>query len=393
MLSFLGSARLQKSLLLLCASHFMLDFFTGIWPIYKTIARIDLVEAGIVAGASGFLAESLQMGFGFFCDKGYRKAILILGLLLGSCVLLVPYAHSLTACFWVLFLLMLGSSSFHPAGAGYAGGLTDAHKGKTILFFSAGGMLGLALSQMVFTRIFHVCNGHALLLFLPVIAIICLLLYHPFPSLQKAPFSKESLMLAFAKAKKPLLLLYFIQLTNYTLVLSFLFLLPDILLHKMAGNWLAMGGGHFFFIIGAACALPPAGMICDRLGQRKVLITAISLAILFLYTFLQLPLLPGAMGATLLFCLGGCLNSINPIVVSWGHKIVPESPSTVSALLMGFAWCFANLGPLAAGCLSRCFQGPAILITLYWLGLLLVCSLVLTLMMPATETALESQDG
>lgn len=64
---------LKKSLALLFVSHLILDFFTGIWPIYKTIAQIDLAKAGLIAGLSGFIGEFLQIFFGYFSDRGYRK--------------------------------------------------------------------------------------------------------------------------------------------------------------------------------------------------------------------------------------------------------------------------------------------------------------------------------
>jgi MFS transporter, FSR family, fosmidomycin resistance protein len=396
MFPFLRSTELQKSLFLLCLGHFMLDFFTGIWPIYKTMANFDLAEAGLIAGCSGFLGESLQLGFGYFCDKGYRKKILILGLLCGSCILWITFSQSLISCFWILLLLTLGSSSFHPAGVGFAGGLTDAHKAKTILFFSSAGMLGLAISQIVFTRVLQFCNGHALLLFLPLAVVLFFLFSHKFPESQLSNMkilSRETLLISFAKAKKTLLLLYFAQLTNYSLLLAFLFLLPDVLVHKTNHPWLTMGGGHFCFILGSACALPPAGILCDRFGQRKVLITTICIGLVLFYTLLQIPYLTLLMGSVLLFCLGSCMNSINPIVVSWGHKIMPDNPSTISALLMGFAWCFAHLGPLSAGLLCKCFEQHAVIQTLYYLGFLLVLTLICSLLVPASRPAvLEVQD-
>ncbi len=71
---------MTRSLLLLWVSHLFLDFFTGIWPIYKTISQIDLAKAGLIAGLSGLIGEALQVWFsGFFCDRGYRKKLMMLG--------------------------------------------------------------------------------------------------------------------------------------------------------------------------------------------------------------------------------------------------------------------------------------------------------------------------
>ena len=65
MFSFLKSSSLVKNnLLILVVCHFVLDFFTGIWPIYKTIAGIDMAKAGLIAGITGFIGEALQLFFG-----------------------------------------------------------------------------------------------------------------------------------------------------------------------------------------------------------------------------------------------------------------------------------------------------------------------------------------
>jgi hypothetical protein len=55
----------------------VLDFFTGIWPIYKTIAGIDLAQAGLITGISGFFGEFLQPFFGYFSDRGLRKKVFL----------------------------------------------------------------------------------------------------------------------------------------------------------------------------------------------------------------------------------------------------------------------------------------------------------------------------
>ena len=67
--------------------------------------------------------------------------------------------------------------------------------------------------------------------------------------------------------------------------------------------------------------------------------------------------------------------------------MVPDSPSTVSALLMGFAWCFTNFGPTCAGYLCKTFQEEAVVHTLSWMGILLVFSLLFVVLIPAQATA------
>lgn len=390
MFSFLRSSPLVKNnLLILFTSHFVLDFFTGIWPIYKTIAGIDMAKAGLIAGISGFIGESLQLVFGYFSDKGFRKHILLFGLLAGSSILWVTFSESLTSYFCILLLLNIGSGSFHPAGAGYAGTLSEEHKAKTILIFVSGGLLGLACSQMIFTKILTLSNGHALFLLAPLSLLFLWLFIHQFPSSAKQGLlSKKGILEEFLKKKKLLSLLYLTQLCNYALVLSLVFLLPDILAAKTTASWLKFGGGHFCYILGSALTLPFMGHLCDKYGQKKVILTAISCGIILFYTLANSYLLGLLDGAILLFFLGACLNSVSPMIISWGHKIVPSSPSTVSALLMGLAWCFSYLGPIVASILYKHFEKEPEVQTLYYMGILLFLSLAFAAMTPTEEKEL-----
>lgn len=382
-----------KSLFILWLAHIVMDFFTGIWPIYKTIAGIDIAQAGLIAGISGFFGEIMQLMFGYFCDRGHRKKILILGILLSSSILWITFMTNLFSSFWILLLMMIGSGSFHPAGMGYAGSLSKEHKGKTIMIFSSGGALGLGISQLVFTKIYNHFDGQALVLFIPVFAVMTLLLFHKFPQadIPASTATKKDLLAPLIKSWKPLSLLYLAQVTSYTVCLAFLFLLPDLMISKTSSSWLVMGGAHLCFILGGAMTLPFTGMLCDRLGQKKVLMTTISTSFVILYSLLNIARFEPFQAVFILILLGGFMLSINSTIVSWGHKLVPENPSTISALLMGFAWCFTNFGPTCAGFLCKRFAEEAVVKTLSWMGILLIVSLIIILFapQPSEETAEE----
>ncbi len=386
MLSFLRSPSIGKNLLILCVAHFIVDFFTGIWPIYKTLCGIDLAQAGWIAGISGFVGESLQLFFGYFCDRGMRKRILLFGLAMGSSILWITTSQGILFYFLLLLFVNISSGAFHPAAVGYAGSLTKEHKAKTILFFASGGLLGLACSQMIFTKMLTIFHGHALILFIPVVFVGIWIFFHSFP--ESSPLKNVSLqqmLVNFKQAQKTLTFLYLIQLCSYSLILALVFILPDVLITKTPHAWLQMGGGHFCYVLGGALALPFMGYFCDRYGQKKLILCSVTLSLNFLVLLIAIPSLNAVSGILLLFCLGASLNSINPMIVSWGHKVAPHSPSIVSALLMGLAWCFSYLGPLGAGILYKSFSKSPEIKTLCCLGILLVFAFFFTWMAPSQE--------
>ncbi len=374
----------SRSLWLLWLSHLFMDFFTGIWPIYKTLANIDIAKAGLIAGISGFIGEIFQLFFGYLSDHGYRKKVLILGLILASSIMWITFVDGILASFFVLLLLMLGSGSFHPAAVGMTGNLAGEKRASAILFYASGGALGLGISQLVFTKFREIFGGHAIIVLLPLLVVLFILMWHNFPGqvYARKNLSFRGFFQPIMHCRKALLLLYLSQVAVQGLVLAFTFLLPDILRTRSCHSWFCMGGGHLCFVIGSAFTMIPAGWFCDRYGQKKVLLTVVTLAATLFYIFLTNP--PATIGGTILLLgsLGAFLGIINPIIVSWGNRLVPESPSTVSAILMGFAWCFSNLGPVFAGFLSKLYDEEPYLNAISSLGGLLFLIFFFVLFMP-----------
>jgi FSR family fosmidomycin resistance protein-like MFS transporter len=343
----------KKSLFLLWTIHFFVDFCTGLWPIYKTIAHFDVALAGLIAGIAGFIGEGFQLVFGNLCDRGHRKKILFLGACLASSILWITFCQSIVQSFFVVLCLMLGSGAFHPAAVGIAGSLSKIYKGRAILFFASGGAVGLGVSQLIFIRLIHHFNGHALIVLAPLLGVFLWLLFHRFPDIKTVPMT-----FSLKQLPKPLFFLYFAQVGVQALVMSFTFLLPDLLVERGCHSWLCLGGGHFCFISGSALAMIPAGFLCDRFGQRNVLVTLLLAAGAALYFFLVNDTFSLFTTGALLGVLGSFIGILSPIIVSWGHRLVPDSPSTVSALLMGFAWCVGNLSPTLTGLLAKAWGYP-----------------------------------
>jgi FSR family fosmidomycin resistance protein-like MFS transporter len=57
------------SLLALVGGHFAVDCCTGIWPVFKTLAHLDIVRAGLIATAGSMAGNGLQVAFGLLADR------------------------------------------------------------------------------------------------------------------------------------------------------------------------------------------------------------------------------------------------------------------------------------------------------------------------------------
>lgn len=375
-------------LLLIC--HVFVDFYLGIWPMYKTIAQIDIAEAGFIAGLAGFVGELLQLGFGYLSDRGHRKRILLFGIIMASSITWITFISHSFLIFGIMLMLMIGSGSFHPAAVGTVGSLTTGFKGRLILLFTAFGAIGMAVSQVVFTNLIN-STGHMMWLLVPVGFLLFVILTHRFPEMgSQSNLNFKDFFGQIAPHRKHLFLLYFAQVTSYAVNLTFIFMLPDILRMKGSHPWLLIGGGHMSVVCGSIISMIIVGLLCHKWPYKPILISALIASCISLSAFLFFPITSLIPSSLLLISIGGFLCVINPMIVSWGNHIVPGSPSTISALLMGFAWCFSNLGPILGGILANSFTKTPFIYSMGVISILLVLSLFLVIFIPQKVTTEES---
>jgi MFS family permease len=142
------------SLLALTAGHFAVDCCTGIWPIFKTLAQLDLTRAGMIASAGSMVGNGLQVLLGPLADRGFRRRLLLGGVLLGGAVTLLPLASTYGQMFALVLLTYVGSAAVHPAGTGSAATLSSSRTGVLVGVFLSGGYAGYSLSQIVFSSLY-----------------------------------------------------------------------------------------------------------------------------------------------------------------------------------------------------------------------------------------------
>lgn len=383
--------KLYITLFFLGLSHLLVDFMIGIWPIYKTLAGLDVAIMGLIAAFSVFIGEAFQLFFGMLSDKGFRKILIITGLSLTPLSVLISYTDNYYLLFFLFQIVCIGSGAFHPSAASLASSLSKNYKGVFITLFALGGAIGFALSQIVFSHFYLNYNTKTWSLMIPAFLLAILLIsYSLDPEFQRdkkktsnnLAFSLQSITSFFKR--KHLRSLYFIQICNQIVVWAFIFLLPDILLARGADNWLVYGGGHLIFIAGYAFMLLPSGFIADKYSYKNVIITATALGAVFFFLFLKFPFISKNALLTLLFLIGASIMVINPLVLAYGNKLYPKESGSISGFLMGFAWCIANpLGQAGSGLLTKLFTDDAAAKALSIIGIFFLIGLGITFLLPA----------
>jgi FSR family fosmidomycin resistance protein-like MFS transporter len=387
--------RLFLLLIFIGAAHFLVDTMLGIWPIYKSLAKLDIATAGLIVAVGAFIGEGSQLFFGSFSDKGYRKILIIVGLILAMASSLLPYSSNYVTLFLLYLITCIGSGCFHPCAASLVSGLVPERRGLLMTIFAAGGSLGLATSQLTFTQTQKFFEGHTYLLALPAIGLAFLLACYPFPQVKTPVINRTGLKEIIGFFKIPTLrCLYISQVANQSILWGTIFILPDALKALGHTDWICYGGGHFCFIMGAACMMIPGGFLADLYSARRVMLYGglISIVAFYFILFSGGVFLPIVLLA--LFVLGATLALMNPIAVSLGTRLYPSSSGAVSAFLMGLVWCISEaLGPGGVGIMSTLFDDYAAVKSLAILGCLFLVQIYATICLPKEVFSLGSLEA
>lgn len=393
----LGSSyKAVMTLVLLCLAHFLVDFMLGIWPIYKMMASLDLAKAGFIVAVAAFLGEGAQIGFGVFSDRGYRKQLVIFGVLAATSSIFLAYSREYFPLFILYLITCLGSGAFHPTAAGIVSNLNPNRRFLLMTLFTAAGAVGLASSQMVFKTVFQAFHGNTLLLLIPTLLLVSFLLFYTFPSVKRDKVGKGQEKGIFSQFFKrdELRNLYFAQVAQQSILWGTIFMLPNALNALGHSEWVCLGGGHLCFIFGSALMMIPAGYLADKYSARKVLLVANSAACVFFYLFLFSEEIPPLLVLPMLVLLGAFFGIGSPVAVAFGNRLVPEQPGAVSAFLMGMVWCVSEvIGPGGAGYMSTLFPEHGPVKALALLGFFFFIAIYATYLLPEEAPAERVQES
>lgn len=388
----------------LIVAHLMTDFMgMSVWPVYKTLAGLDVAKAGWIATVIAMSGTALQPLFGSLADRFGPRRVILLGTLLTSLALLLgpltdyqatldrllPAVFGLSGFYLVMSLILaagrLGQDMFHPAGAGLAGNFS-ATRGSTFLaVFIAVGSIGFGLSQIVFRTVYTNLNHHTEILLIPA-AILWVLIWKWCRPLE-VPHSRKISVIASLKSLRPvagpILALFLILAISAGVNSGLFFLLPEFAHEKGYPAWIAQGGAFALIIFGATLFMIPMGHLADRIGRRTILVIMLILSAVSYHAMVRLTL---PVPAFILLCIvsGAFLGTVNPLGVAFGQWIAPrENVSIVSAILMGWSWCLGSTVPSIVGELYVHFGHNASK-TLIWLGLANIVMVLIGFALPKT---------
>lgn len=374
------------SLLILCMFHFLVDFMIGIWPVFKTLNNLDVALAGVIWAVGASCGEGLQMVFGRLSDSGYRKALILTGVLVSASGALFAYASNYAQYGFLFWLVCLGSGAFHPSAVGLAGRLNEKRRSTYITIFAMFGALGLALSQITYSWVYLMTGANTIFLVIPAALLVAFSLRSSvLPAVDNVK-KKRPPFFSFLKffKNRSLRLLYISQVCNQALAWGFIFLLPDLLKSRGYEPWLVYGGGHLAYVLGGVFLLIPSGYLADKYSSKSVIWISSLIGTLSLYSILFMPELEEGQIVPLLFLTGAAIAVVNPVSVSLGNRLSPNNPGMVSAFLMGCVWCVAEfIGPGGGALMTKLFDDDAYARSLMILGFVSFLGIMAAYRLPA----------
>jgi MFS family permease len=176
--------------------------------------------------------------------------------------------------------------------------------------------------------------------------------------------------------------LYFAQVFLTGTYFAMIFLMPDLLQARGYPHWVVFGGSQVCLTMASFLFALPLGYFSDRVSHNRMLKITIFSSLVLFYTLLFADHLSVSALMVLLFFMGASMGLINPLLVAFGTRLMSDRISTVSALLMGSAWCLSHLGPLTAGILTTVFEVNATANALKVMGIYIFFAAFLIMTLP-----------
>ena len=330
-----------SALAVLAVAHFVIDSYSSGYAPMLAVLHDQLALTGAQVGGCiavfTFSSSLLQPLYGLLSDRlrtsmmiAFAPAITALGLAT------LPLATGYGTVLVCLFVAGIGIAAFHPQGAAQATESLPRRPSIAMSLFIAAGSLGFALGPTLVSiaLAWWTWPGLWRILFPGAVATVFLVRLAPSPQPRQRQREK-GVRKTLLSLWRPLLILYLLVVVRGAVQLIYVGFLP--LYFVESGMSVSQAGGALsIFLTAGLLGGFSGGFLGDRFGGRAVIrISMVGSVPFFVAAFVvssaawQLAALSAGYFVILLAM---------PINVVKAQSWIPDHPSTVSSLLMGFAW-------------------------------------------------------
>ncbi len=352
------------ALALLTAGHFVVDAYSSAYAPMLALLRerlgLTYAQVGVGAALFSFSASFMQPVYGFLSDRINSSIIIVMAPAVAAIgIAAVPVVGTYPAILVSLFIAGIGVAAFHPQGASQAADALSHRPSLAMALFIGGGNIGFALGPALVTASYAFWGwGGLWRIGIPgIIASLLLAPTAPTPA-QQPHHERGSVREALRARWKPLLTMYAFVVVRGIVQLIFVTFLPLYLIDSGMSN-IRVGVALSAFLATGSIGSLAGGVLAERVGERAIIRLSMAGSLpLFLGAFMLESL---AARLAVLSAAFFVLLLSNPLTIVLAHSWVPKHRSTVSALLMGFAWGIGGmLAPLFGSVADIYGLGPAL---------------------------------
>ena len=334
-------------LALFSIGHLTIDLYASLvatlQPVLVQHYLLSLTQAGILGGVFMFSSSILQLAFGLVSDR-MRRPVFVLAspLVAGVFLSSLGLADSFSELIALIFLGGLGVAAFHPQAAAGVAAIARHRRGLVLAVFVTCGIIGHSIGPVFFSGMTE-WLGLEMLYWaaLPGLIVSGILLWGFSARASAAARDRSHFDYEAIRAKwKPLLLHYSLVLLRSVVQVGMAQFMTLYLYRERELTFSQASLGLSAFFASAALGTFVGGSLADRFGSRRIVVLSMTISIPFLALFV------GATGWASfagLFVGGFMLLLTNPVILAMAQELVPTQESTVSGLIMGFAWGVAGM--------------------------------------------------
>ena len=347
--------------------HTAIDFYMTLFPpllaTFKNHFGLSLIQASLLPTVVIVFGSIPQPLMGYLGDRTNRMLLAALGVLVcGVFVSSIGFATSAPVLAIFLIATSLGSSLFHPAGAGLATAAAPKRANLSMALFLTGGSLGMALAPITASNIVSRYGLERLWILVFPALIISAFLFRlardGAAGENVTPSSRLSLSILRTASVRPLWILCLISVFRNLVYNAFINFTS--VLGKDVWGWTQMKVGWVLsaFLVATLVGRLAGGYMGDRVPPRKLLALSCALSPVFFVGFCY----AGGTAALLFFLLAGFFYDTGATTnIILAQRVLPENTSTATGLVMGLAWGVTGLLMPLVGTVADVLSIPAAL--------------------------------
>lgn len=358
----------NRALLTFMLGHFTVDMYSGLLPVLYPLMALRFTlskeDIGLVALAFTAASSLSQPIFGYVADRFGSRVLAPASLAWAAIIFgLTGFSPSRGMLMLAAAMAGLGSGAYHPLGASNASIATgEGQKNAAMSLYTVGGSAGFALGPLLGAGIFGLLGGQGTLALAPFGLISAALVVRSLSRLQLGlPTRARAAVDAVVEPIRWRALAPVIGVTMFRswASLSMITFIP--VWYQDLGYGPGFYGPLTTIVIGAgAVGTLFGGILADRIGQRRVLLGSLGLAVPALLLFVGVPG-PIALLTGVLFGLAADASLAVTLVMA--QRLLPGRVGMASGFILGLGFVTGGIGvPITGRLADRYGTQPALML-------------------------------